>query len=223
MKGRLQGLFFLLIIFIALQPSLCFAGDFNYNDSYVQNEDTVDNSLFFVPLPPDSPYKDYMIFSESGSNNIYFYSSDPWLGCYDIISFGSGSVYRIVNWNPGILYVYNLKNNTWNFVCEFPNGSYDYGFQPIKVLDSTVGTIYHYGQDIYEFQSQPQKTGYKIYWTMSLILLQILDYVNYAADLVLSNDILKYALFTLFGGEILFFVITLINKIGDIKNEKLEE
>ena len=205
----------------------CYASEFydpelwDYNDTYVNGESEEDRKLIFFPLAPESQFHNYMIFYAPSDGYYYLYLSDGYLNKYYIFNNR-----MIVNINPWDTYRYKKGvSNNWELVHHETGEGYsyyNYRYPGMIVIDSTLDVQnYSTGQPIGAAGLQI-KSGYRIYWQLSLILKMVLYRLSTVSNYVLQYELLRYAVLLGFAGEILFFVFILIRRLGDLKDAQTE-
>lgn len=208
-------------ILVALSLSLVFSVSFcntvyaagkdfdDWKDSYISEGEN--DSLIFFPIVPN-PDEDYLIiqgtFSKTGKRGKYCLQSSGFLRQWT----WSGSY-----WEDGYkLYILNEKSYDWDFVMEVPFAyTQNYRWSDVGIYDSTLlvaGVSIWTGN--YEIK-YTNRTGYKYYWNLTLVLRFILSWVDKICVYILDNEILRYAVLVGFVGEVFFFVFQIIKKIGE--------
>ena len=188
----------------------------DYEDSYVSPKSTEERKLFFVPLIPETPYHNYFIFYYN--NAYYAYVADPGLDNSFYI-FGRS---RIISYEPYQMYKYEIGlSNNWEPI---EGGAGYYSVYNGMVVVDTTKTVQSYSiGDPVADRGVVNNTGYRIYWTLSLILKMVLNKLSSISDYVLQHELLHYIVMACFAGEVVFFVFRLIIRIGDLKHEEVED
>ncbi|MBQ7740732.1 MAG: hypothetical protein IJT65_05830 [Eubacterium sp.] len=214
-----KGVQLILIVLILILCSFPFhafgslQNDLGYNDSYIDNGAEQNHNLMFIPLPPDDDNsKNYMILYSPSKDTYYFYVADSYVSWFDF--WGS----TVVN---GSWHCYEYKNgfsNSWeaaDIEITDPNG-YRWATFPsdYEILDSSIRTEGHWGSRV----MFTQKTGYRTYWTLSILFIFVLDKIDEVSSYILSVTLIRVAFLLLFAGELIIFVIHLFRKAGDLKN-----
>lgn len=206
-----------LLIFCSFSfPVYAESYDFGYNDSYVNSNSTENKDLIFFPLPPSSNYKNYMIFYFEG--NVYMALSDS-----DFLLFGKDFIQR-PSYTDLVLYIYASTSNSWD-ICDksqFYNSFWGMvQFPGMTVIDVTcLLESWGAGTPI-DQKSIINRTGYRIYWTIALLFINVLNLVEYYADYIMQHELVKYLCVTAFAGEVFIFLILLFRRIGEMRSEEV--
>ena len=207
-----------LLIFCSFSfPVYAESYDFGYNDSYVNSKSTENKDLIFFPLPPSSSYKNYMIFYYQG--NYYMILSDT----TEFLLFGKGFIQN-PSYGSLVLYIYASNSNTWD-PCDksqFYNSFWGMAqFSGLVVIDVTCQLSSWGAGDPIDSHPMVNNTGYRMYWTIALLFLNILNLVEYFADYIMQHELVKYLCVTAFAGEIFIFLIILFRRIGEMRSEEV--
>lgn len=226
MKGagkKVITMFLSLLLFCSFSFPVYAASDYfdpelyNYGDSYINSVSTEDRSLFFLPLIPESQYPHYMIIYRPSEDCYYLYLMNRQL--WNAAEFYGGSFI-----DGGYdLYKFSRNSNDWELVManvDYYYGFYHFGFPDYVPIDCTcniVKAVVSSGGDVEV--SYVNKTGYRIYWLLSVITKQVLSYLLSFSDYILGHVFLRFAFLIFFAGEVLLFVVMLIRRIGELKYE----
>lgn len=184
-----------------------------YSDSYYGNGD-FNSTVYFLPPAPKG-YKYYVVLEAylgyETEPKIYLYLCNSYVYRYGgfWLSFGDSALYSL-----------SSDCLSWDFVKS--QGSWtSYNFRKIlRYIDSTVNVVNGNdssgGKDI-EFV---HNNGYMFYWTAICILEKLLLYMENIYSYVLSNQILQLVFLVSFVGEVIWFVVTLFSKVGELRNEE---
>ena len=221
MKWRTQRQLLIFIIMLSLCLSFC---NFNayakskyyddgesYNDSYLK-DDVVDedSSLIFFPPFPDSEYKNYIILSSQGDYYLVL-TNDKRINFYGNSMVAEGHF---------IVYQFAQHNRQWVFNDDYtkyyPANKYGFykQFKDYTIIDSSIST--DSGSQI-EQNKYTAKTGYRFYWQFITVEKFIIKQIESISDYVLTNKILTYIVLGGFAAEILFFVVKLIRRVGELR------
>lgn len=194
-----------------------FEGFNQYGDSYYHKDKIYDNTLLFFPIPPENDYKSYAILYNPDKDIYLFYTTSQFK---EISVFGSYPKNYCLVANRFKVYQLTKNRLSWfDVTSDYPYETNQ--FKNFVFVDSSTKIDSVYGTNYYDkFTAQ---TGYHFYWTMQYVEKSLLLYFDKLALYVQNNEILRTVLLFAFGGEILIFVLALINKIGDMKNEEAEE
>lgn len=191
---------------------------YNFNDSVVNRKSTENKQLYFIPLAPPSRYHNYVILEYE--NVIYL------ILCENSIDFYGDCIY-----SPGTdeLEFYQLDNSSNNWVaCDVPSlprwnlDTSRVAFWGCTYIDCTFPKMHWMLARPYDDTViRNQRTGYHIYWNLTIILLQILSFVDYYAQLIMQHELLIYLCVTALVGELFVFIVLLLRRVGDIRNEEV--
>ena len=168
-------------------------------------------------MAPDSEYSDYFLFKSGDS--FYLLLNNPRLGEFYIYAGDSHIIYgsyEFYKYTPG-------SSNNWELCTDYKKrlGTFPQ-FPGLVVCDATKNVCrYGAGVPIYN-ASNKLKTGYRIYWQLAVMLRMVLARLDSFCDLILEHELIRYAALIGFGGEIVFFVVTLIRRIGELRYAEIE-
>lgn len=218
MKGAKKiSIFFITLLILCSFSFFAFAdtNEWGYNDSYINSVSSEDNELYFIPLAPDSQYTDYLVVI--WKENLYLVTGDG-----DFLVFGNGLIQRP---NPAQCYEYTKSSNSW-VACDFPRYSPAtglYGFDRTMEIVDVTSNLEHWASGVpIQETSIINRTGYRLYWNITLILLQILNTVNYFADYIMSVVLLRYLCVAALAGEFIIFIVIILRRLGTLRNEEAD-
>lgn len=191
--------------------------EWGYNDSVVNSRSVENKQLYFIPLAPYSDKDDYTILDYN--NVIYLILSQGPIDWY-----GQSCIY-----SPSIneLEFYQLDNrsNNWTScdVDSLPRWNLDTGkvaFWGCTFIDCTYNKhSWGLAAPYQESAILNQKTGYRLYWNLSLIYIKILNWVNNIANNILSVVLLRFLCITGLAGEFIIFSVILIRRVGELSEK----
>lgn len=197
---------------------------FQYGDSYFADDNnqwygSSDDTVYFIPPLPDTDYKYYTLIygncltNDSGEGLYCFFCNDNSLDVQGnfLIVFGSAALYK-----------FNIHRLEWSLVNESSSGiGFYFNFESGSILDSTSRIIeYGSGGSLGAHRDYVHYNGYFFYWTAICILEKLLSYMENIYLYILSNQILQLVFLVSFVGEVIWFVVTLFNKVGELRNEE---
>ncbi len=224
---KLKGVQRKVIIYLVTLVLLCsfsfpcygydYKGTWGYNDSYINYRSDEDKKLIFFPLAPESEHEDYMIVLWRDDYYLFLFDGDVLFYGYQLQYPSTFDLYRLGhNSNSWEEYPASAlpHNSTTNYI-NFSGG--------LTVIDATVNVERWAIMTPIDSHKMTNRTGYRIYWQLALIEKLVLSRLSIVSDYVLSSELLRYSVMLGFVGEVIFFVVKLVLRIGDIRNEKTED
>ena len=219
MKGagkRFITILLLLLLFCSFTFQ-AYADDYKYMDknSYFSGHENENPELIFFPLLPEERCSDEYL--------IIYYLQD---GCYYLLFNTKDDFFYYASWyhflSSGTMYVYKYNqkiSNDWEYYGTWAptEGPQFYKF---IVIDSTkqVQSI-SYGSTDWQRMYQA-RTGYRLYWQLAIIEKSVLSWLNRISLYCLEREWLRYFILIGFSGEVIFFIVHLLSKVGELKNEE---
>jgi len=202
-----------MLVICSFAFSVCAAdnSEYGYNDSHIDSNATQDHSLIFIPPPPASEFKNYLVAYSPGNEMYYMYVSDSYVSWFDILG------REIVNGNGWYLYSSKITSNSWELIDQHRAWHFAQLPSDYQIFDATAPVSGHYGDQ----KMFVQKTGYRLYWDFIKIWRFILDWTLEVSDYIMQHTLIRYAMLLFLAGEVLVFAVVLIQKIGDIRSEEV--
>ena len=187
----------------------------DYGDSYMNQSGMENKQLYFLPLLPATNFRNYVIFYYPGDDSYYvFFTMERSADFYAGNKFVTTQPFRY----------YRYRANDWELVADSVGSDYsywNYSFPNSVILDSTCyvdGWSIGGPAGLFNYTNF---NGYRLYWGLALILINILNYVDFYADLIMQHVLIRYICLTALGGELLTFCVMILRRVGDIRNEEV--